>query len=216
MPTQRALPDNNVNWNLHPHRAVLLIHDMQSFFIRPFPAGQSPQRELLENTALLRQSCARGSVPVAYTEQPGSMTKTERGLLADFWGTGMRREPADRAIVESLAPCEGDWRVTKWRYSAFFRSDLLARMRASGRDQLIVCGVYAHVGVLITLVDAFSHDIQPFLVADGVADFSADYHYLALRYAAQRCARVQTTAWVMNELERVPQPPVAQNAPRSR
>lgn len=206
MPEWRTMPENRVLWDLDPQRAVLLIHDMQDFFIRPFPAGQSPGRELLANTALLRESCARNSVPVAYTEQPGGMTAAERGLLADFWGAGMRREAADRAVVASLAPTEDDWRFTKWRYSAFFRSDLLARMNASGRDQLIICGVYAHVGVLVTAIDAFSHDIQPFLVADAVADFSPDDHRLALEYAARRCARVQATAWVLDALEQTQQP----------
>jgi trans-2,3-dihydro-3-hydroxyanthranilic acid synthase len=54
---------------------------------------------------------------------------------------------------------------------------------------LLVCGVYAHVGCLVT----FSHDIQPFLVADAVADFSPQYHQLALSYAAERCAATPET-----------------------
>ncbi|CDI94963.1 phenazine biosynthesis protein PhzD [Pseudomonas aeruginosa PA38182] len=54
-------------------------------------------------------------------------------------------------VVEELAPGPDDWLLTKWRYSAFFHSDLLQRMRAAGRDQLVLCGVYAHVGVLISL-----------------------------------------------------------------
>jgi isochorismate hydrolase len=70
-------------------------------------------------------------------------------------------------------------------------------MRASGRDQLIVCGVYAHVGVLMSAVEAFTNDIQPFLVADAVADFSAEYHRLAIRYAAERCAMAVTTKEVL-------------------
>lgn len=81
---------------------------------------------------------------------------------------------------------------TKWRYSAFFRSGLLERMRAHGRDQLIICGVYAHVGVLMTAVDAFTHDLETFLAADAVADFSAADHRLALDYAARCCAVVRT------------------------
>ncbi|MNJ60933.1 putative isochorismatase [compost metagenome] len=66
-------------------------------------------------------------------------------------------------------------------------------MREAGRDQLIICGVYAHVGVLFTAVEAFTNDIQTFLVADAVSDFSEKYHRMALEYAAQRCAVVCTT-----------------------
>ncbi|MFJ1938872.1 isochorismatase family protein [Kitasatospora sp. NPDC088160] len=192
MPTAGELPDNTVLWTVRPDRAVLLVHDMQRYFLRPFPADEAPGRELLHNAALLRRQAAELGVPVAYTAQPGGMTTEQRGLLLDFWGPGMRMDPVDREVVESLAPAPGDWLLTKWRYSAFFRSDLLQRMREEGRDQLILCGVYAHVGVLMTAVDAFTNDIRPFLVADAVADFSAAHHRLALEYAAARCAMLIT------------------------
>lgn len=65
-------------------------------------------------------------------------------------------------------------------------------MRDTRRDQLVLCGVYAHVGVLATAIEAFTNDIQVFLVADATADFSAEYHRSALKYAAERCARVTT------------------------
>jgi isochorismate hydrolase len=140
-------------------------------------------------------------MPVAYTAQPGGMTDEQRGLLKDFWGPGMRVDPADREVVEPLAPGPDDQVFTKWRYSAFFRSGLLEWMRAHGRDQLVLCGVYAHVGVLMTAVDAFTHDIRPFLVADAVADFSAGDHRLAVEYAARRCAVVTTTDAVLGRLD---------------
>jgi len=195
LPTTERLPENVAHWVPSAERAVLLIHDLQSYFLAPFPA--SFQSELVRNVARLRGRCAQAGVPVAYTAQPGRMTDADRGLLRDFWGPGMRTDEADRAIVPELAPAEQDWVFTKWRYSAFFRSDLLDRMAAAGRDQLIVCGVYAHVGVLMTALDAFTHDIQPFLVADALGDFTADHHQLALDYAAQRCAMVITVADVL-------------------
>jgi isochorismate hydrolase len=191
MPTTGDLPANTARWTVDPERAVLLVHDMQRYFLRPLPA-EGPRDELVRNARLLRERYAALGVPVAYTAQPGGMTDEQRGLLKDFWGPGMRVEAADRQVIDELSPAPGDWTFTKWRYSAFFRSDLLDRMRRAGRDQLVICGVYAHVGVLMTAVDAFTHDIQTFLVADAIADFSRQEHHMALEYAARRCAVIVT------------------------
>ncbi|MER8045945.1 isochorismatase family protein [Streptomyces sp. NPDC094032] len=198
LPTADELPGNTARWSADPDRAVLLVHDMQRYFLRPFPA---PLRDpLVRNAALLRERAVATGMPVAYTAQPGGMDDEQRGLLKDFWGPGMRVDPADREVVEPLAPGPDDQVFTKWRYSAFFRSGLLEWMRGQGRDQLVVCGVYAHVGVLMTAVEAFTNDIQTFLVADAVADFSAAYHRQAVTYAAERCAVVATTGTVLGQL----------------
>jgi isochorismate hydrolase len=195
LPAQSELPGNIAQWVADPGRAVLLVHDMQKFFLRPFAA--EIRDELIRNAVSLRDRCRALGVPVAYTMQPGGMTEKQRGLLKDFWGPGMRVDPADREVVAPLTPEPGDWVFTKWRYSAFHRSDLLSRMSAQGRDQLIICGVYAHVGVLVSAVEAFTNDIQPFVVADAIADFSAEHHRMAVEYAAQRCAVVVTTGAVL-------------------
>lgn len=195
LPTAGDLPANTAKWTLDPRRAVLLIHDMQRYFVRPFPDVVA--EPLIANCTRLVSYARNHGMQVCYTAQPGGMNAEQRGLLKDFWGAGMRVDPADRQVVDPLAPWSGDWELTKWRYSAFVHSDLLQRMRWSSRDQLVVCGVYAHVGVLMTAVEAFSHDIETFLVADAVADFSADHHRMAVTYAAQRCAVVTTTKEVV-------------------
>lgn len=200
MPAPDDLPEGAVHWTVDPRRAVLLVHDMQRYFLRPFADGAEPLTSLLAHAASLRSAFARAGAPVAFTAQPGSMTSQQRGLLRDFWGPGMTAGPEDRAVVEEVAARPGDWTLTKWRYSAFHRTDLLERMRRSGRDQLVCVGVYAHVGLLATTVDALSHDVQAFLVADAVADFSAEDHRMALSYAAGRTAAVPFTADVLESL----------------
>ena len=195
MPTRTTLPADVAQWTVDPARAVLLLHDMQNYFLEPLA---SPLREeLVNNAALLRKQCVDLDMPIAYTAQPGGMTDQQRGLLKDFWGPGMSTEPREREVVSELAPAASDWLLTKWRYSAFHNSDLLARMRSAGRDQLIVAGVYAHVGVLTTVLDAFSHDIQPFLVADALGDFTEADHHSTLAYAAACCATVVLTEGVL-------------------
>jgi isochorismate hydrolase len=199
LPAGADLPDNAAAWTVDPERAVLLVHDMQRYFLRPLPSP-GLRDQVVANAAALRDTCAAHGIPVGYTAQPGGMSQQQRGLLQDFWGPGMRVDPADRLVVDALQPAPDDWMFTKWRYSAFFRSGLLDRMRAAGRDQLLVCGVYAHVGVLMTAVEAHANDIQVFMAADAVADFSREHHLLALSYAAGRCAVVAPTAELTGQI----------------
>ncbi|MFZ6746197.1 isochorismatase family protein [Undibacterium sp. JH2W] len=189
LPQLADLHSNIAGWRPDPKRAVLLVHDMQQFFLRPLP-GEAIVLPLLETVESLVSNARALDVPIAYTMQPGGMTKEQRGLLNDFWGPGMAVDPADRGIAGKLAPHAEDWIFTKWRYSAFFKSDLLKRLRESGRDQLVICGVYAHIGILATAIDAFSNDIETFIVADAVAGFTRESHLMALNYASQLCATV--------------------------
>ncbi|GAA3034062.1 Isochorismate hydrolase [Actinokineospora globicatena] len=195
LPTAGEVPASTAPWVVDPDRAVLLVHDMQRYFLAPLP--EQPRAELVANAVALRDRADALGMPVAYTVQPGGMTPADRGLQRDIWGPGMRVDPEDRLVVDPLAPRPDDWLSTKWRYSAFFRSDLLERLRDNGRDQLVLCGVYAHLGVLVTAIDAYSNDIEAFLVADAVADFSAEHHRGALAHAASSCAVVLTTKEVL-------------------
>ncbi|SDJ13101.1 bifunctional isochorismate lyase / aryl carrier protein [Actinokineospora alba] len=111
-------------------------------------------------------------------------------------------EPGAARIRAELTPGEDDIVLRKWRYSAFHRTTLADLLRERGRDQLIVCGVYAHIGCLMTACEAFSGNIEPFVVADATADFSADHHRMALDYAASRCAMVTTVDQVSGHLAR--------------
>jgi trans-2,3-dihydro-3-hydroxyanthranilic acid synthase len=191
LPTQEKLPDNILQWAPDAERAVLLVGDMQGFFLDPFDAQL--RRKLVRNITRLRSRCRELGVPVAYSRYAAGMTEQERGLLMDYWGIGMSTDPAECDIIPELAPAANDWIHTKVRYSAFFRSGLLERIRAEKRDQLILCGIYAHVGILTTAVEAFSNDIQPFFAADALGDFSEADHLATLEYAVRCCGVVVRT-----------------------
>lgn len=102
MPGADELPEQIATWQPDPARAVLLIHDMQKYFLRPFPQGGSPLTEMTSNIIRLRRACTRTGTPVAYTMQPGGMTPRQRGLLVDFWGPGMTIDAAHREVTDGL------------------------------------------------------------------------------------------------------------------
>lgn len=200
LPAPAELPVNRVDWAVDPARAVLLVHDLQNHFLSAYPAGEQPLTGMLDNTARAVERCRRADVPVVYSTQKGGQTPEERGLQLDFWGPGAADTPEALAVPAVVAPEDGDIVLTKWKYSAFVRTRLADVLAESGRDQLVVTGVYAHIGVLMSACDAWMRDIQAFVVADAVADFSREDHDMALRYAAGRCARVLTTDALLKEI----------------
>lgn len=204
MPHYEKVCKNIAGWRPDPGRAALLVHDMQRYFIDAFTATESPARELLGNVRALLALARRSGVPVGYTMQRGDMTEEERGLLRDYWGMGMSSEASQRGFVTAVEPEPQDSLIVKWRYSAFHRTRLLEFLRANSRDQLIICGVYAHLGCLVTAYDSFGHDIETFLVADAVADFTAAGHTMALANAAESCAVVLNTAEVATQMSSCP------------
>ncbi len=180
------LPQPRGPWRAERGRLALLVHDMQRYFCRPFPAG-APLEPAVANIARLIQAARAAGVPVFYTAQKGDQFRPDRGLQADLWGPGMQAIPEHEEILPELAPAAGDIVLVKHRYSAFQRSNLDHLMRARGRDQLMVCGIYAHIGCLATAAEAFQRDIEAFAVADAQADFSAEKHAIAMSWIAATC-----------------------------
>ncbi|SOB80999.1 isochorismatase family protein [Streptomyces sp. 1331.2] len=201
MPAVDELPANRVAWTVDPARAVLLVHDLQNHFLDAFDTEAAPVPELLGNVAALTKSAGAHGIPVVYSAQPGGQSPAERGLQQDFWGPGIPDDPHATAIADAVAPAPGDTVLTKWKYSAFVRTELEQLLREQGRDQLVITGVYAHIGVQATACDAWMRDVQAFVVADAVADFGPAEHRSALAWVAGRCGVVGMTEAVLGMLD---------------
>ncbi len=197
MPTADSFPAQKVNWVLEPKRAVFLIHDMQAYFLRFYDAESDLIKTLKQNLASIKAYCRANGIPVVYTAQPNNQKPEDRALLNDMWGSGLNDFPELQQVIDELIPDDQDTVLVKWRYSAFHRSNLQELMQGWGRDQLIIGGVYAHIGCMITAADAFMRDIQPFMIGDALADFSEDEHRQALTFTGGRTGRVISTREVL-------------------
>lgn len=200
LPIADELPTPRASWTPKAARCALLVHDMQRYFLRPFAPDASPLAPMVANLARLIAHCRAQAIPIFYTAQNGNQERGDRGLQADLWGPGMSTNPEHQAIIDELTPQPDDQVLVKHRYSAFQRSNLERLMRARGRDQLLVTGVYAHIGCTATVAEAFQLDIEPFIITDATADFSREDHLYALRWIARTCGVPLSTDQLLEHL----------------
>ncbi|MEC5399030.1 isochorismatase family protein [Uliginosibacterium sp. H1] len=201
LPTAAELPAPRGPWQPEIRRLALLVHDMQRYFLAAYAADDAPLKPAIANIRRLLAHCRTRGIPVFYTAQHGNQDRRDRGLQADLWGPGMRALDEHVTIIDELAPAEGEHVLVKHRYSAFQRSNLETMMRARGRDQLLVTGVYAHIGCTATVVEAFQRDIEAFIAADAVADFSREDHDMAMRWIARTSGVPMTTDSLLEVLK---------------
>lgn len=199
---------------IDPHRAVLLIQDMRGPLVAPFDLS-SPSAQIsiaIRRIVLLADAARDAGVPVVYVDATGG---PDRGsaLLAQMWlpnptrpgGAPSAGEAASAyGAIPKLAPARGDIQLSRSHHSAFTGTDLRHRVRAWRRDQLIVTGVYAHIGALATVTTAAIEDIEPFLVPDATADLDEQRHREALDQAVRVGASVRASHDILQDLKAEP------------
>ncbi|MCS6815626.1 MAG: isochorismatase family protein [Cyanobacteria bacterium] len=193
LPGAECLEFNRLTWQLEPEQAVLLIHDMQNYYMRPL-LRHNPEtaKAIIANIATVKQICQQIGIPVVYTEQR-PLTVAQRGLLYDLWGPGMQGVDDEAAVVSDLCPVSG-YTIVKHKYSAFYNSTFAELLANLSRNQIIITGVYSHIGCMTTALDALMRDLKVFYVADAVGDFSLDFHLSSLKTIGNCCGQLCLTA----------------------
>ena len=82
---------------------------------------------------------------------------------------------------EFTYPIDGEYLISKRRYSAFFGTDLEILLKGLHVDTLYLIGGLTDVCIHYTAVDAHQHDYHIKVVADAVAGSSEEAHHYALK-----------------------------------
>jgi nicotinamidase/pyrazinamidase len=87
------------------------------------------------------------------------------------------RGTSEAEVVPELQPfLKNATLIRKRRYSAFFETDLEARLRAIKPNQVTVAGVCTDICVMHTVADLRNRDYRVLVPADAVATFDAPGH----------------------------------------
>ncbi|MFJ3662816.1 isochorismatase family protein [Streptomyces sp. NPDC090119] len=190
MPGPAALPPDRSGWVVEPARAALLVLNPQNHFLRVLRERSAPVSPLVSGMAQLCESARAAGIPVLYTLACADGRPAGRGTA--FGHPALLRGGDSREVAAEIRPQVGDSLLTAKRFSAFAGTRLRHRLAELGRDQPVIAGVFARTQVLLTAADAAMQDMEPFVVADAVADRAPDQHRMALDWIATTCGAVRS------------------------
>jgi nicotinamidase-related amidase len=114
-------------------------------------------------------------------------------------------------LLPELDRLPEDFVIVKKRYSAFFGTNLDARLSAIGPGFLVIAGVNTHACVRMTAIDAYQRDYDVIVAAECIASNDIEHHDVTVRYLDGNIARILPTADLLGVIEPLPnttvQPP---------
>jgi nicotinamidase-related amidase len=156
--------------------ASLVVVDIQE---RLLPAIFEKER-VAQNALRLVHGAVALQVPVLVTEQ------YRKGIGATV--------PEVAAAIPGFAPIE------KLAFSACGEAGFVETLRAQNREDIILCGIEAHVCVSQTCLDLVDRGFRAFVVADATSSRTAENHRLALERMAAAGAVIVSTEMILFEL----------------
>jgi len=155
-------------------RALLLIDVINDFF-HPDGSNYYPEYDpILENIRTMLDAARKAGLMVIHVREdhpPQHTADFEFEKLPQHCFSGS----SDVEWANGIEVLEGEYIVTKRRYSAFFETDLNLLLYESGIRNVMVVGVKTHVCIRATVQDAFGWGYRPIVVREAVG---SNYHHL--------------------------------------
>jgi nicotinamidase-related amidase len=161
-------------------KAALVIIDMQNDFVLPtiFPANKRAL-DVVPKIKELLSYWRTQNLPVFHIVREYSPDGSNVELIReDDFKQRPRAIPNTHGceIVKDLEPVLGEFRVVKWRFSAFMNTEFDLLLRRLQTQHLVVCGTQLPNCVRSTVYDAVALDYKVTVITDAVAARSQEVH----------------------------------------
>jgi nicotinamidase-related amidase len=171
---------------LHKDKALLVVVDVQG---RLLPAIHEADKVVVQISRLIRGFRILGA-PILITEQYrkglGETDPRIQAALAErdaFSGEPGRFEP-----------------IEKMSFSCVMDPTFIARWESSGRNQVVLCGIEAHVCVLQTALQMVERGAHVEIAADAVSSRSPQNRDIALRRMESEGAKITSVESAIFEM----------------
>jgi nicotinamidase-related amidase len=161
---------------------------------------EARQRLVLSTNDLVR-GLRRAGAPVIWVKQEFAedmhdafLEMRDKGIHKYARGT-----PGCKLVAE-LDVHPSDEVLVKKRYSAFFGTDLDARLLHHAPSHLVLAGVNTHACVRTTAIDAYQRDWRVLLAADCIASYDDEHHRVSMKYMSGKIGATLSNAEILRIL----------------
>lgn len=169
--------------NIDKKSALLVIDIQQEDFIEMKENDiENPAWDCIRNAKRVLDVFRKNGLPVIQVKEVHRADLTDIGRELDgSEGIHCLETSPYTDYAKLTYPIEGEYRITKRRYSAFFGTDLEILLKGLHVDTLYLIGGLTDVCIHYTAADAHQHDYYIKVVTDAVAGSSREAHEYALK-----------------------------------
>ncbi|PSB21842.1 cysteine hydrolase [filamentous cyanobacterium CCP1] len=180
---------------LHSANTALLVIDMERDFVDAGAIQETPGgRELIPTINRLIAWARQSSIPVIFTHEMHRSDKSDYGIELEYDPVHCLEGTPGCELTDGLDVQSHDYRIlNKRRYDCFLGTDLDLLLRSLRIENLICCGVTAHVCVMSTVFTARNLDYRVIVPRDAIAGVTPDHYAAALLCMSDVFAYISTT-----------------------
>jgi ureidoacrylate peracid hydrolase len=196
-------------WEIDPAKTALLVIDMQNDFVLEGHPMEVPEaRTAIPYIQQLIATSRELGIPVIYSQHtlrddfhvsPLESTYNERLLTV-----GMRKGTFGVQVIDALKPAEDEIVIEKYRYDAFYSTNLEPVLRSirglNQIDTVIITGTLTEVCCESTARGAYMRDYKVAFVSDATGALTAPAQVATENVIRTFFGRVLTTAETEAEL----------------
>lgn len=198
----KLAPYNTHAMQIQRNESVLMIVDMQHFFLEPeSPTFTIGGPTILPNAQRLLSAFRQANRPVIFTRHVHHPADLDAGIMGWWWEGRCIEGSPESEIVPELMPLPSEKVVLKHRYSAFYNTDLETVLRCLKVQDIVISGVMTNMCVESTARDAYFRDYRVWIPADGTGSINEEMHLASLMNLALGFAQVTTTEAILEQMK---------------
>jgi ureidoacrylate peracid hydrolase len=169
---------------MEAEKTALLVVDMQNSFVEE---GSPNEIEIirgnLEKLKSFIDFCRKAGIKIIYTRHAFDKKRSpiEAKLFPAQMNEDLKKGSRGWEINRKIEPEEGDVIIDKYRYDAFFKTNLNGILKSGGIENVIITGTITQVCCESTARSAMFYDYNVIFCSDLNFSFDQDLHERTLK-----------------------------------